>query len=244
MEGFLGAGNYGVSRMNGGFANRPGLSISPPGCIGAHVMRDLKRLIAIRDEVLEKNTQFDQEGLALVWLRPWTGTSSLQATELDPYFIEICRRVRLVPHGGGISALAAGSKVARIAIGKDAKGLTGDPWTPIEIKDGESKALTVDARGFSYRRMSDILFEKGFQQAQLQQIGPTDRQGCSYLLICRALARGHPKSASSPRWRASARPTPERRLAMLLPWLSTASQPSKIPRRVRRFSSANPRSRI
>jgi CRISPR system Cascade subunit CasA len=194
MEGFLGAGNYGISRMNGGFANRPGFSVSPPGYIGVHVMRDLKRLIAIRDDVLEKNAVFEEDGLALVWLRPWTGTSSLQPKELDPYFIEICRRVRLIARDGQLSALTTGSKVARIDFGKDAKGLTGDPWTPIEIKDGESKALTVDARGFTYRRMSDILFEKGFRQAPLQQIGRTDQQGCSYLLICRALARGQGKT--------------------------------------------------
>ncbi len=77
MEGFLGAGNYGISRMNGGFANRPGFSISPPGGVGAHVMRDIRRLIAIRDDVLQKNDFFDEDGLALVWLKPWDGASSL-----------------------------------------------------------------------------------------------------------------------------------------------------------------------
>jgi CRISPR system Cascade subunit CasA len=194
MEGIHGRGNYGISRMNGGHANRPGFSISPPGCVGAHVMRDLKRLIALRDNVLENNAVFDQDGLALVWLRPWNGACSLQPMELDPYFIEICRRVRLISHAGRLSALAAGSEVARIIFGKDAKGLTGDPWTPIEIKDGEAKALTVDARGFSYKRLSDILFEKGFRQASLQQIGRNDPQGCSYHLICRALARGQGKT--------------------------------------------------
>jgi CRISPR system Cascade subunit CasA len=125
MEGFLGAGNYGISRMNGGFANRPGFSVCPPGRIGAHVMRDLKRLITIRDEFLEKNAAFDRGGLALVWLRPWTGVSSLQPTELDPYYIEICRRVRLVSNAGRISALAAGSKVARIHI---RQGRQGPDW--------------------------------------------------------------------------------------------------------------------
>jgi CRISPR system Cascade subunit CasA len=30
MEGIGGRNNYGVSRMNGGFANRPGFSIAPP----------------------------------------------------------------------------------------------------------------------------------------------------------------------------------------------------------------------
>jgi hypothetical protein len=171
MEGFLGAGNYGISRMNGGFANRPGFSVSPPGCIGAHVMRDLKRLIAIRDDVLEKNAVFDPDGLALVWLRSWNGASSLQPTELDPNFIEICRRVRLIYHDGRISALAAGSKVARITFSKDARGLTGDPWTPIEIKDGELKALTVDARGFSYKRMSVSPPARGWSPHQHVRIG-------------------------------------------------------------------------
>jgi CRISPR system Cascade subunit CasA len=56
------------------------------------------------------------------------------------------------------------------------------------------KALTVDARGFSYKRLADILFEKGFRQAPLQHIGRTDPQGCSYLVICRALARGQGKT--------------------------------------------------
>jgi hypothetical protein len=157
-------------------------------------MRDLKRLIALRDNVLENNTVFDQDGLALVWLRPWNGACSLQPMELDPYFIEICRRVRLISHAGRLSALAAGSEVARIIFGEDAKGLTGDPWTPIEIKDGEAKALKVDARGFSYKRLSDILFEKGFRHASLQQVGRNDPQGCSYLLVCRALARGQGKT--------------------------------------------------
>jgi CRISPR system Cascade subunit CasA len=194
MEGFLGAGNYGISRMNGGFANRPGFSVSPPGGVGAHMMRDLRRLVAIRDDVLQKNDFFDEDGLALVWLKAWDGVSSLSPRELDPYFIEICRRVRLVPHGQRISALAAGSKAARIAFGKDANGLTGDPWTPIETKDGDVKALTVDASGFSYKRLSRILFENGFKQAPLQQIGRDDPQGCSYVLICRALVRGQGKT--------------------------------------------------
>ena len=194
MEGFLGAGNYGISRMNGGFANRPGFSISPPGGVGAHVMRDIRRLIAIRDDVLQKNDFFDEDGLALVWLKPWDGASSLSPTELDPYYIEICRRVRLVTHGHRISALAGRSKTARISFGGDANGLTGDPWTPIETKDGDVKALTVDASGFSYRRLSRILFEDGFKQAPLQQIGKDDPQGCSYILICRALARGRGKT--------------------------------------------------
>ena len=194
MEGFLGAGNYGVSRMNGGFANRPGFTLAPPGGIGAHVLRDLARLIGMREEALNAHPEFDEDGLALVWLRPWDGASSLSPKELDPYYIEVCRRVRLIARDGRISALAAGSKAPRIAFGKDANGLTGDPWTPVETDKDGAKALTIDARGFAYKRLADILFEPRFEQAALQLLRPGDRLEASHTLICRALARGQGKT--------------------------------------------------
>ena len=191
MEGFLGAGNYGVSRMNGGFSNRPGFSIAPPGGIGAHVRRDIERLMDLREKTPDV---FDEDGLALVWLKPWDGVASLKPNQLDPYYIEICRRVRLVAQNGRIHALASGSKAARIAFGKEAKGLTGDPWTPIEDSDGEAKALTIDARGFSYRRMSDILFRRGFAPAPLQEVSFGDDADGPATLVARALARGQGKT--------------------------------------------------
>lgn len=191
MEGFLGAGNYGVSRMNGGFSNRPGFSIAPPGGVGAHVRRDIERLIGLREKMPD---YFDEDGLALVWLKPWDGATSLKPDQLDPYYIEICRRVRLAAENGRIHALAAGSKTARIAFGKEAKGLTGDPWTPIESSDGETKALTIDARGFSYRRMSDIVFRRGFTPAPLQEVSPRDDRDGAATLVARALARGQGKT--------------------------------------------------
>jgi CRISPR system Cascade subunit CasA len=194
MEGFLGAGNYGVSRMNGGFGNRPGFSIAPPGRIGAHIMRDLTRLVEMRDEVLDHFAEFDEDGLALVWMRPWDGIASLSPKQLDPYYVEICRRVRLVARDGHLSALIASSKATRVAFGKEARGITGDPWTPTEIDDTGAKALTIDARGFSYKRLADILFEDGFQLAPLQQFRPGDRLEASHVLICRALARGQGKT--------------------------------------------------
>jgi CRISPR system Cascade subunit CasA len=194
MEGFLGAGNYGVSRMNGGFANRPGFTLAPPGGIGAHIMRDLAALIEMRERVLNDHLDFDEDGLALVWLKPWDGSSSLSPKELDPYYVEVCRRVRLIEHDGRIFALAAGSKAPRIAFGKSANGLTGDPWTPVETDKDGSKALTIDARGFAYKRLSAILFEEAaFKPALLQQRLPGDANA-SHILICRALARGQGKT--------------------------------------------------
>jgi CRISPR system Cascade subunit CasA len=55
------------------------------------------------------------DGLGLVWLAPWDGKISLKPSDLDPYYIEICRRVRLVVEAGRLQARFAGSKVPRVA---------------------------------------------------------------------------------------------------------------------------------
>ncbi len=180
--------------MNGGFSNRPGFSLAPLGGVGAHVRRDAERLVGLREKTLAEHDFFDDNGLALVWLSPWDGATSLRPKELDPYYVEICRRVRLVAADGRILARAGGSKAARIAFGKEANGLTGDPWTPIETSDGEAKALTIDARGFSYRRMSGIIFGDGFKPACLQTPASAKETLDEMLLIARALVRGQGKT--------------------------------------------------
>lgn len=196
MEGFSGRDNYGISRMNGGFSNRPAVSLRPPGGVGSHVMRDITRLLALRDEVLTKNLQYAPDGLALVWLLPWDGVASLTSEQLDPYFIEICRRVRLVAQDGRIRALTATSKAARLDFGPQAAGLTGDPWTPIDARNGGAKALTIDARGFFYKRLAEILGgkQRGFELAPLHRVGVEEAEHTAFLLVCRALARGQGKT--------------------------------------------------
>ena len=193
-EGFLGAGNYGVSRMNGGFANRPGIGIAPPGGPGARVQRDLRRLLALRPEMVAKHAYQPSGGLGLTWLRRWDGTIPLRLDELDPFYVEVCRRLRLVVTDGRLAARGVGSKGSRIAMPKELNGITGDPWVPIEVRDGNAaKALTVNARGFHYRRLADILFHHDYLPAPLQRIGPDDgSQGLT--LVCRALARGKGKT--------------------------------------------------
>lgn len=210
MEGFLGAGNYGIGRMNGGFANRPGLSMAPEGGVGAHVARDLKRLIELRDHVLDRYPAYDETGLALLWLQPWDGTTSLAPDVLDPYFIEVCRRVRLAETQGRLCARVAGSKVARVKFSAESAGNTGDPWTPLEtVKEGV-KALTVDARGFGYRRLAEIVASDGFTLAPLQAVGPQETQqgeaGLPHVLVCRAMARGQGKTEGLHERRIRVRP--------------------------------------
>lgn len=193
MEGFLGAGNFGVSRMNGGFANRPGVGLAPPGGAGAHVMRDIRRLIVLEDDLLDRYDEYDEDGPALLWLLPWDGTTPLPRKGLHPYYIETCRRVRLTGEGGVIGARVGNSKAMRVAMTKEEGGVTGDPWTPIRTGAGDSKALTVDARGFDYRRLADIIAGDGYMRAPLQEFG-RDESGDGWELVCRALARGQGKT--------------------------------------------------
>lgn len=191
-EGFLGAGNYGVSRMNGGFANRPAFSVEPTRGPVSQVRRDIEALVARRRAGEVPPGYAPENGLGLVWLRPWDGAASLGQAELDPLYIEICRRVRLVEDGGRLSARAGGSKAPRIV--PIPGGATGDPWAPtVADKDGV-KVLTVDAGGFHYRRMVKLLFGRdGHAQPPLAEINATDADE-GLVILARALTRGQGKT--------------------------------------------------
>lgn len=192
-EGFLGAGNFGISRMNGGFANRPGVGMAPPGDIGAHVMRDIRRLIDRYERTLDEYSYYDDDGWALLWLLPWDGSTTLSRKGLHLYYVDICRRVRLSEADGEIRAWVGNSKAMRVAMTKEEGGVTGDPWTPIRTGPDGNKALTVDARGFDYRRLADILTHKDFVAAPLQEFGD-EESGAGWTLVCRATARGQGKT--------------------------------------------------
>lgn len=192
MEGFLGAGNYGISRMNGGYANRPALGIVPPGGPGARFNRDLRVILKHRAQILKRNLQYPQKGgIALVWLLPWDDETQIQFRDLDPFYIEICRRVRLVENQGRLTALTSGSRKSRIAAA-EAKGVTGDPWIPVDV-DGEPKSFSVGADGFNYRKMSELMFGDRFEKALLQIPDAIDPDDGLAVVAC-GLARGQGKT--------------------------------------------------
>lgn len=189
MEGFLGAGNYGISRMNGGFANRAAISIAPPGGPAAQWLRDLRRVLALRGK-LGEGMYAQQGGWALLWLMPWDGTTSLRQDALDEYYIEICRRVRLSCELGRLVAHAGHSKAWRIV--PIPGGVTGDPWSPVVVeKNGATKALTVNGSGLGYRRMVEFMFN--VTEAPLQQAAADDATEGLHILA-RALVRGQGKT--------------------------------------------------
>lgn len=187
----MGQGNYGISRMNGGFSNRPGLGVVPCGSLGAHFRRDVRVLVeGGRTQILRQVTLQPEDGVGLVWLLPWDGVAQIPFADLDPLYIEICRRVRLRSHGSQIDAVAANSRKARIAA-DGLQGNTGDPWTPVDVK--EAKALSITGEGFSYRRMVDLLLGAAYRKPILQELQAADGEdGLS--VLARGLARGQGKT--------------------------------------------------
>ena len=159
MSGYLGAGHHRIARMNGGYSSRPCLGLAPAdGGLGAHLVHDIRRMIELRDRLSHAYAPhyFDPEnGLALLWLEPWDGTNSFRMEHLDPYFIEICRRVRLGCRNGRIVGLTATSKKPRISAA-EAKGDVGDHWTPVTV---DGKALSLSSVGFRYDRLQKLILD-------------------------------------------------------------------------------------
>jgi len=190
MEGFLGRGNYGIARMNGGFASRPGVGLAPGLDRAARFRRDVHAWLDERPRLLDAGFDYaEQAGHTLLWLLPWTGTKreSLSLSELDPLFIEVCRRVRLVTENGGeISARAANTQGPRVDA-KHLTGNTGDLWTPVK-QDG--KALTVGSRGFDYRLVTALLLSSDYPERGKPALRPRDDDGDSPALVAEVLTRG------------------------------------------------------
>lgn len=185
-EGFLGAGNYGISRMNGGFASRMSLGVRPAsGGAAAAFRRDVTRLVADANARPDRRT-----GTPLLWTEPWDGTLSLNYTKLDELYVEICRRIRLRRGPKGIEALAAGSKVARVE-GAALKGMTEDPWAP--IKKDRTASVTPTGAGFGYWQLAQLLSDKKVDQPLLAKLYDTDdREGLS--IVAATLVRGQGKT--------------------------------------------------
>ena len=161
-EGYAGKFNYGIARMNGFYSSRVLVDQRPNHRWGRRVDRAIRMLLARRADILERageDVYRSTGGLGLVWLRPWDTDTQIRMSELDPFFIEVCRRIRLTATADGrIAALKRTSKHARI----DAAALKGnlsDPWVPINAAKGEATALTVSSTGFDYRLAQRILLD-------------------------------------------------------------------------------------
>lgn len=194
MEGFGGAGNYGISRMNGGLGNRPAFTLAPfNNTPGAHVRRDILALLeCLPDIICESPTS--ESGYALLWTLPWDGTKneSLSVDRLHPLFVEVCRRIRLCSTASdSLLAVRTTSKAARIQ-GKELKGRTGDPWTPFN-RSREGLPLTLSSGGFTYKRITEYLTE--WKIPHLLVATESERRSRKTMkLVAKATVRGQGKT--------------------------------------------------
>ena len=191
MEGYGGSKNYGVSRMPSGYGNRSAFSLTPSARPGAHFEHDLTALLNNRQSLLDEYPVTDS-GIALLWVVPWDGTraESKPLSEMEPYYIEICRRIRLTWWGGNLAAARANADARRIV---DAKGLTGDPWMPVSNNTnpkGTPPAFLTQRR-FGYERVVDGLFSADWRQPLLlSPVSSGQDSGGDMELVARGMVRG------------------------------------------------------
>lgn len=184
MNGYSGAKNYGISRMNGGYGSRSYFGVTSKGVCYDGFTRDVTTWLARRNEIA-KDLYKEVGGLGLTWLEPWDGESSLSINQLDPLYIETCRRIRLTSAHQIVSAWTDKSSCRRIDA-EHLKGRTGDIWTPIRLKD--NAAFKVSGNGFSYKVISEVIF--GDQWHRPPSVEITDADGETPNLLVWGLARG------------------------------------------------------
>ena len=183
-SGFLGNGNYGIARMNGGFGSRVYVGWQEDRRAGSRFNRDVGVLLDCRRELLQPPYPYVEGGQTCLWLEPWDGTVGFSLSSLDPFFIEVSRRIRLVDCGDRIVAFGATSNSARISA-QNLQGNVGDPWTP--IKEDKLSALTPSANGFTPSLLRDLLFRKNYRPSPMQ-IAPA--RGSSGWFCTSVLVRG------------------------------------------------------
>ena len=190
-EGYGGRYNYGISRMPSGYGNRPAFSLTPSVQPGGHFKHDLTALVRSRPSALHEHPM-TSPGIALLWIVPWDGRKSEPKllSDMAPYYIEVCRRIRLVGRSGGVVATRANSDDRRIV---DAKGLTDDPWAPVSNNPNPrgTPPAFLGPRKFNYERLVDGLFSADWKQPLLldpSTFGPGI--GGDMQLVARGMVRG------------------------------------------------------
>ena len=198
QSGYSGPRLYGIARMNKGLGNRSYVSLrSTEASAGAAFRRDLTAVVggqnALRDAAQTRGLGTD-EAIALLWTVPWNGQEWMPLSRLHPLFVEICRRIRLECREEKLVAKRANSDRSRV----DAEHLHGDladPWTPVE-RSGSPKGLSITSEGFSYRRMTELLFGSNKRSWRLPLLARLrEREDASALQIVGAgIARGQGKT--------------------------------------------------
>lgn len=202
-EGYGGAGNHGIIRMNGGSSSRSMFGLAP-------LIGEQSKVIAVRPGnwfcrdvtvlLATRKTQWSEQafrgypetgGIGLIWVIPWKESEQLGLQDLDLWFIEVCRRVRFKTVNGKIFAQSGNSTSQRIS-GKQFKGAIGDPWTPVHVTEG--KSFTLAGRSFDYSTLIEILFSGDWELPLLARLATHESSNATMALVTEALSRGNSKT--------------------------------------------------
>jgi CRISPR system Cascade subunit CasA len=178
-SGFLGSGNYGNYRMNGGYASRPVVGFYQDQRWPLRFREDVRRIAAwvSRDE----DSLGSIDGATLLWTEPWPDNKQADVDELHPLCIEVARRIRCVD-----GEFRGTTSKAERTNGKVLNGNVGDPWIPIspaKKSDQSGSALNLSRQGFTYPIFVDLLSKRLRLPDYMQPQG----RG-AYVLIAEALA--------------------------------------------------------
>lgn len=141
-------------------------------------------------------------GIPLAWTPVWLPSAQLELSDLDPLFVDACRRVRLVRDDGILIGKRATSYLARVAglihrVDRERNGYLGDPWAPMTMEHAP-QAFAITSSGLSYRAVSRILFEQDeTRRSYLMGATKDERRGAMDLHV-EGLATA-PESNGNPR---------------------------------------------
>ncbi|MBF0135212.1 MAG: CRISPR-associated protein Cse1 [Magnetococcales bacterium] len=158
------------------FPNRPMNQFPRPG---AWFHRDVQTLLKYRSSLDEMPLDYQKKGeVGLTWIEQWQNGESLQTSNLDIWFIEACRRIRITSDERSIYARKKPERTPRVvgpcvektndshAKKKSNKNervvRIKDPWTPEHKTD--NKVFTLTEKGFSYKDLVKILFGENDSQ--------------------------------------------------------------------------------
>lgn len=191
LSGFLGKGNYGSVRMNGGFGSRCLVSLVTSVDPASRFREELKTIQSMRAGVLASAFAYRARGVTLTWLTPWSRrTHHHDLSALEPWFVEAVRPLRLRMVHGAIEAWGSTSEARQIGPKAIDGGDIGDPWLPINEADKKKgrSALTVSASGWTPQRISDLLLHQSFHLTELQK--PRSGIKSAAWFVCSVLVRG------------------------------------------------------
>ncbi len=186
--GFMGRGNYGICRQNGGFGVRPIMTLQSSSTPSGQWARDCRVILGHLDEIC--GGLYDMDGKRLLWLEPWDGTSSLRLSQLHPLFIEVCRRVRSRLTPECFEMRKAPSQCIRVDA-KDLSGAVNDPWIPVVASGKEPKAF---GSTLSYENMATIFGDDEIKMPLLLRFQKGIDHAADVKARCFALMKGQGKT--------------------------------------------------